>query len=242
MGEAVSTRHQIHRLLDRVLIVLAVLVIPAVLLDALSDDPNWDWLIVGVDWTIWLSFALTLTGIFIVTTDRRRFWRTYAPDIALVLLTPPLVPDTLQALRALRALRLLRLVIAGMRLHQRARHLTRASAVGPAAVVLVVVLLAAATAVRLLEPAHVPSIGAGLWWATSRVTAMGDGGVSLTLPASHLVEIIVVLSGLAFLSLITAAIATIFVQSGRPVDSHAEQLRRIADRLEALEARLPAME
>ncbi len=47
-----------------------------------------------------------------------------------------------------------------------------------------------------------------------------------------------VLSGLAFLSLITAAIATVFVQSEKQADPEVAKLDEIIARLDRLEARL----
>ena len=155
----------------------------------------------------------------------------------IVVLTPPIAPDLLQSFRALRALRLVRLLLAGMRLHRFARGLTRASVVGPAAVVLAVIIVGSATVVNQIEPG-VPSMIDALWWSISRVTALGDGGIVLTEPVSRALELVVVLSGLAFLSLITAAIATIFVRAEEAADPELEKLDAIVARLDRIEARL----
>jgi voltage-gated potassium channel len=233
-------RARLHTTFDVLLTIFAVLVLPSVLVEALADpqDPVWIATGEGLDWFIWVGFALSVAGALAVAPDRRRAFRSHALDIALVVVTPPVVPEAWQALRALRTLRLLRLVLAGFRLHRYARLVSRKNVVAPAALVLVVVLLLAATAARILEPDNVPSVGHGMWWAVSRVTALGDGGIALSTTAGRALEIGVVLSGLAFLSLITAAIATVFVKSEEEADPEIAKLDEVLERLDRLEARL----
>jgi voltage-gated potassium channel len=232
-------RQRAHRTLDGLLTAFAVLVVPSIVLEAVADDDSiWADLGFGLDWFIWTGFAVALVGVFLVVEDRRAATRAHALDIALVLLTVPIVPNAWQALRALRALRLLRLLVASFRLQRVARRATRASVVGPAAMMLIVVLLTAATAIRLVEPDHVPSVGHGMWWALSRATALGDGGVNVVTALGRAVEIGVVLSGLAFLSLVTAAIATVFVRSEEETDPEISKLDEILSRLDRLEQRL----
>jgi voltage-gated potassium channel len=89
----------------------------------------------------------------------------------------------------------------------------------------------------MIEPG-VTSITDALWWSISRVTALSDGGIVLTEPVSRVLELIVVLSGLTFLSLITAAIATIFVRAEQASDPELDRLDAIVARLDRIEARL----
>lgn len=233
------TQPRLRDFLDRALTVLALLVLPAIILEqALPDDSPWLVIADVLDWTVWLGFALCLSAIFVIHEDRRRFWRDYAFDVLIVLATPPVAPEAVRALRVLRVLRIFRLALAGYRLHRQAQQLKRASVVGPAAIVLAVVVIAGAAAVRAVEPESVTSPGAAFWWATARATAMGDGGVALHTAEGHALELFVAICGLAFLSLITAAIASVFVRSGQHNDAHQASLDRILDRLRALEAHL----
>lgn len=233
-------RSALHRGFDNALTFFAVLVLPSILIEAVSDENDLVWAAVGdgLDWFIWIGFAMSVAGALAVALDRRAALRSHAIDLVLVVLTPPIVPEAWQALRGLRILRLVRLLLAGFRLHRHLRRLSRKNVVGPAALVLVVALLFAATAARILEPDRVSSVGHGMWWALSRATALGDGGIALSTVAGRVVEVMVVLSGLAFLSLITAAIATVFVQSEEQGDPEIEKLDEIIARLDRLETRL----
>lgn len=215
---------------------LALLVLPAIVMQELiPDDSPWQSMSEAMDWFIWIGFIACLSGIFALHQSKANFFRTYRFDLLLVLLTPPIAPAAWQALRVLRTLRILRLALAGYRLHKQAQGLKRAGVVGPAALVLTVILISAAALIQTVEPSSVTTPQAALWWATSRLTSMGDGGIQLHTLEGRFVELLLALSGLAFLSLITAAVASIFVHAQHRPDPHGEKLDAILDRLERLE-------
>ncbi len=97
----------------------------------------------------------------------------------------------------------------------------------------------------IVDREHYPSIGSGLWWAAQTVTTVGYGdSVPVTL-AGRLVAVLVMLIGIGFLTVITAAITSTFVARSRrertPSDAEtaiAEQLRQLDGRLERIEAAL----
>jgi voltage-gated potassium channel Kch len=90
-----------------------------------------------------------------------------------------------------------------------------------------------------------PSIGSGLWWAVQTVTTVGYGDQVPATVAGRLVAALVMLVGIGFLTVITAAITSTFVTRSRreqtpsgAANATAEQLRQIAGRLERIEAAL----
>jgi voltage-gated potassium channel len=90
-----------------------------------------------------------------------------------------------------------------------------------------------------------PSIGSGLWWAVQTVTTVGYGDHVPTNVAGRLVAALVMLVGIGFLTVITAAITSTFVSRSRRELTRSrattpteEQLRQIAERLERIEAAL----
>jgi voltage-gated potassium channel len=90
-----------------------------------------------------------------------------------------------------------------------------------------------------------PSIGSGLWWAVQTVTTVGYGDHVPASVAGRLVAALVMLVGIGFLTVITAAITSTFVSRTRleqapsgAVTPTEEQLRQIAGRLERIEAAL----
>ena len=97
----------------------------------------------------------------------------------------------------------------------------------------------------LADRNNFPSIGSGLWWAVQTVTTVGYGDHVPITVAGQLVAALVMLVGIGFLTVITAAITSTFVSRSRgeqtPSDAAnqtAEELRQIAGRLERIEAAL----
>jgi voltage-gated potassium channel len=125
------------------------------------------------------------------------------------------------------------------------RTLDRATTPRGAAVVIAGVstamTLAAGFLMTLVDHEHFPSIGSGLWWAVQTVTTVGYGDHVPTSVGGRLLASLVMLLGIGFLTVITAAITSTFVaQSHREVANAAtlEQFRQIDQRLERIEAAL----
>src|SRR3954447_7190422 len=93
------------------MIVAALLVIPAIVLEESSLGGDTGTVIGSIlNWIIWLAF-LTETVVMLAVVPKKLLWlRRHPLDVAIVVLTPPIVPAGLQSLRVFRLLRVLRLV------------------------------------------------------------------------------------------------------------------------------------
>src|SRR5712691_6569921 len=90
---------------------LALLLVPVLLLEETSSDPAVVGLATATNAFIWLAFALDYAIDLWRTADRATYLNTHWFDLALIVVSPPLlVPPEAQALRVLRALRLLRAI------------------------------------------------------------------------------------------------------------------------------------
>ncbi len=128
--------------------------------------------------------------------------------------------------------------------------LARATTVRGAAVVIAAVstsiTLAAGAFMTVADHDNFPSIGSGLWWAVQTVTTVGYGDLVPATLAGRLVATLVMLAGIGFLTVITAAITSSFVSRSRfepPFEGDAptsEQFRQMDERLERIEAALAA--
>ena len=65
---------------------------------------------------------------------------------------------------------------------------------------------------RLLDHQEYSNIWVGMWWALQTVTTVGYGDVTPTHPSGRIVAAFVMLEGIAFLTIIIAAITSTFVE------------------------------
>ena len=86
---------------------------------------------------------------------------------------------------------------------------------------------------RVLDHHEYGNIWVGMWWALQTVTTVGYGDVTPKAPIGRAVAAFVMLEGIAFLAIITAAIASTFV-------TRAERERALAEGIDeaAFEARI----
>jgi voltage-gated potassium channel len=227
---------------EALVLVLALLVIPAIVLEEASAD----WLrtlALGLNIFIWVGFALELAFVLRVSRHRGRTLRAHWLDAAIVVLSVPVMPAFLQGARALRILRLLRFVrlaLFGGRAIAAARNLfspTGIRYVSLLVLLLIVISGAALTAVEA-ENENIDSIEDGMWWAVSTVTTVGYGDVIPETRAGRALAAVVMFLGIGFVALLTATVAATFVkQDERPDELH-DALREISQRLERIESQL----
>ena len=122
-----------------------------------------------------------------------------------------------------------------------ARFLREPVSVRNAASVIVVVTLviavAGGVAIRILDHEEYSSIWLGMWWSLQTVTTVGYGDVTPENAPGRLVGALVMLQGIAFLAIITAAITSTFVaRASAERDAAAQASEDRADEL--LDSRL----
>ena len=64
---------------------------------------------------------------------------------------------------------------------------------------------------RVLDHREYPNIFIGMWWAIQTVTTVGYGDVTPKAVAGRIVAAIVMLEGIAFVAIVTAAVTSTFV-------------------------------
>jgi voltage-gated potassium channel len=111
----------------------------------------------------------------------------------------------------------------------------------------IAITFASAILMTIADHKHYPSIGSGLWWAVQTVTTVGYGDHTPVTVSGRLVAAFVMLVGIGFLTVITAAITSTFVsrtaseQASSDVEvATAQQLRDVDSRLDARLARIEA--
>jgi voltage-gated potassium channel len=91
-----------------------------------------------------------------------------------------------------------------------------------------------------LDREDFPSIGEGLWWALQTVTTVGYGDVVPENPQGRALAALVMLVGIAFVAVVTAAVTAALIESARRRmrGSQDAELAEISRRLAAIEAAL----
>jgi voltage-gated potassium channel len=247
----VNARAQaLERRFEWPMIAAALLTLPAIVLQ--DSHPH------GVEHEIgawlgaatWLTFALEVVVMLAVVDSRGAWLRSHVLDVAIVVLTPPLVLTPLQGLRLLRIARVLRLLRV-FRVATLARRLFTTDGLRYVSVIALLVLVVAAEA---FSSAEHTSFGNGIYWALGTMTTAGSGSIEPHTPASKVVAGIVMVVGIGFFAVLTGAIAERFFSAEvQELDEEARDLTRderelgvrvhdIARQLQELELELRARE
>jgi voltage-gated potassium channel len=98
--------------------------------------------------------------------------------------------------------------------------------------------------IHLTDEQTFPNIGDGLWWAVQTVTTVGYGDLVPASTTGRLIAALVMIGGIGFLTVITAAITSTFIENtrrrieGTENDAVSAKLDQIAVRLDLIETAL----
>lgn len=113
-------------------------------------------------------------------------------------------------------------------------------AVALLAVITLAVAIIGGVLIRALDGEDFPTAGSGLWWSAQTITTVGYGDKVPTNTEGRLVAVFVMVTGLGFMSVVTAAITAALVEAARRRRRLPEEitLEHIAERLDQIEAQL----
>lgn len=230
---------RVEQALERPMLVAAALVVPLLLLQRETGQP-WATIAAVLNWGTWLAFVVELVVMLAVVPNRWAWARAHPIEVLVTICTPPVLPAGLAAARALRLLRVLRL----LRLAPAMRRVMSVDGLKYAGVLAVLTLFGGGSAFAALEPNH--STWSGIYWAATTMTTVGYGDIPPTTAGSRALALFVMVVGIGFGSLMIGAIADRFVRNdGAAAEPAPEdlglvvlELRRLTERLEAVEGRL----
>lgn len=111
-----------------------------------------------------------------------------------------------------------------------------------------VVVVVGGVLMRVLDHDEYPNIWVGMWWALQTVTTVGYGDVTPRNPSGRIIAAFVMLEGIAFLTIVVAAITSTFVaraakerEVAQAADEDAAEVR-VEARLDGIEQRLDRLE
>ncbi len=231
---------RLERATDIPLALLALLIVPALILEDRASNPLIRDAAHAVNWIVWLAFCAEYVGKLVLAPSRKQFVRDAWFDLLIIVLSPPfLVPDSFQGARVLRVLRVVRAAaVAAIGLREAAQGLRHRSFHYVALATAVVVGLGATGiyAVEGGQNGNIHSIGDAFWWAIVTTTTVGYGDVSPVTTEGRFIATALMLVGIGFIGVFTATITSFFFDQGRTedVEELRAQLRRIEDKLDSM--------
>jgi voltage-gated potassium channel len=105
----------------------------------------------------------------------------------------------------------------------------------------ILIVVISAVAMRVFDHHEFPTFGVAIWWATQTVTTVGYGDTPVHKAIGRILGVVVMLEGVAFLAVVTAAITSTFVtRAERELGAnHTDALLRdVGERLDRIEALL----
>jgi voltage-gated potassium channel Kch len=100
--------------------------------------------------------------------------------------------------------------------------------------VTVVTVVLAGVLIRIVDHEEFDSVWLGMWWALQTVTTVGYGDIVPEEFSGRIIGAVVMLEGIAFLTVVTAVITSTFIERGRRERAQAEGLPAPADLEQAL--------
>ena len=184
------------------------------------------WLLFGVDFAVSLGLA-----------DRRRRWLLrHLPDLA------TLVLPFLRPLQLLRLVTLLRIVHSSSGALLRGR--TSVYVAGAALLLVYTGALAVLDVERDAPGATITSFGDALWWAVVTITTVGYGDFTPVTVLGRCIAVALMLSGIAVIGVVTASVASWFVQQAQGARGERQQelqaqLKALTEEVRALREQMP---
>jgi voltage-gated potassium channel len=206
------------------LLILSVALLPLIIWPAVDSSLSGSTrhLINAIDYGIWAVFAVEYLLKLLLAPKRWRFFRSHVFELLLVVF-PMLRPlRIVRSARALRLLGLARLVSAAGSGAKEARS-SLSSRTATYAVLLFGLLLLVASAVvldaeRRAPGSNIQGFGDALWWGVVTISSVGYGDHYPVTAVGRAVASVVIILGLALISVMTASFAAWLVKQEEQVE------------------------
>ena len=221
-----SLVHRIEKKIEIPMVILALMIIPVLLIEfeIVSTNSLIVSLAAKIDDGIWFAFLLEYLVLVSLSKDKINYTKRNWINLVIILLSPPLIfPKGFALIRSLRVLRLfrifrsLRFLIAFKRGIKPVSEILVRHSFHYITLGTFLVIILAGLGFTLVENQEISSSGIlqGIWWAIVTVTTVGYGDVYPMTPLGKVLAIVIMIVGISFVSILTANIASYFVEKSR---------------------------
>jgi len=216
---------------------LALLLVPLILIQVSSSDPETLAAVEIANALIWVAFAADLIYLARQAASVRMFVREHWLEIAIVLLSPPFIlPAEVASLRLLRVLRLVRLLAVVGRLRKGTGRALGRQGLAYIGVLAALFVFVGGVSIHELEPDRAPTVWEGIWWAIVTLTTVGYGDISPATFEGRVLAAFLMVSGLAVVGALAGSIGALFLggdggptETDRRLEAMRLELREIRD-------------
>jgi len=233
---------RVHTPFEPFVLAATLALIPVLIIEADTKSEGWMTFAEVANWIIWAVFAVELVAVLVFAKRKAAALRAHWLDVAIVILTIPLLSKALAWLRLARFIRLARFGVIVSRALQAERRLTSGDSLRIASILTVTAICIAGAAQAAFAKGEFPSLWDGIWWAVTTTTTVGYGDLYPTSVQGRIIGMGLMFVGIGFLSLLTASIASRFVKEERGSEHEEvmETLRLLQAEVAELKARVPA--
>ena len=205
-GMTEEQAHSAARLEIPVLIAV-LLTIPALILNSLDEGDTVALIADILNWGIWLTFLAELIIMLRIAPDNRAWARANLLDIAILVLTPPFLPEGFQALWVLRLLRIMDLMPVMGRVF-RFNGFRYAATLAFLAVFGGGIAFHELEAERLADEDSPIDLFDGIWWATTTISTVGYGDFFPKTDVGRIVGMCLMVVGPVLIGLVASGVGT----------------------------------
>ncbi len=207
-------------------LVAVLLTIPALILNSVDPGGAVGVLADALNWGIWLTFLVEFVVMLRIAPDNWRWLRHNVLDVAVLVLTPPFLPEPLHVLWVLRLLRILDVMpVAG--------RVFKFNGFRYAAMLAFLAIVAGGIAYTELEDRPDVDQFDGIWWAMTTISTVGYGDQFPETTAGRIVGMGLMVLGPVLIGLVATGVgAMVSRQIERDLARQAEDLRDEVDEVE----------
>lgn len=207
-------------------LIAVLLTIPALVLNSIDPGGALGVFADVLNWAIWLTFLVEFVVMLRIAPDNRRWLRHNVLDVAVLVLTPPFLPEPLHVLWVLRLLRILDVMpVAG--------RVFKFNAFRYAAMLAFLAVVAGGIAYTELEDRPDVDQFDGIWWAMTTISTVGYGDQFPETTPGRIVGMGLMVVGPVLIGLVASGVGSMVSrQIQRDLREQAADLREEVDEVE----------